>query len=88
MFLNKRYEKLKFDSRNVSFQFKKEYNKMLSELREKNNPVDVSRFFPNEKKARSTINNIRAKYVTKETKVKVKKTKDLNSRFNVLIPRY
>ena len=50
---------------------------MLSELREKNNPVDVSRFFPNEKKARSTINNIRAKYVTKETKVKVKKTKDL-----------
>jgi hypothetical protein len=44
---------------------------------QKLNPLDVTRFFPKESTARSTINNIRAKFVTKKSKIKVKTTKDL-----------
>ena len=68
---------MKFDCRIDSFQFKRQYAKSLTELMQKLNPLDVTRFFPSENTARSTINNIRAKFVTKKAKIKVKTTKDL-----------
>ena len=69
----KKYEILKHDARKPEFKFKQEYKKATDYLKY-TYPIDVVDFYwPNERKARSTINSIRQKYV------KNSKTKKLNT---------